>query len=152
MANISVNWDKQFKNELNSLIREKEKVEHKQQKLLEAHFSDAIPITLLKREQQSLSKQLASIEHEINLRNTTFDEAINNLSLAFDLIEDCGMTYRNANDTIKKLMNRAIFNKIWIHADGTVSAELTDIYKNILSPIENELQKKQKISVYRIRR
>ena len=132
---------KKFKNELNSLLREKEKIEHKQQKLLEAHFNDAIPMNLLKREQQDLSKQLAALEHEINMRNTTFDEVLKNLSLAFDLLEDCGTTYRMANDTIKKLMNRAIFNKIWIHEDGTVTAELADVYSNIIGPIEKELVK-----------
>ena len=93
----------------------------------------------MKREQQSISKQLAAIEHEIKVRNTTFDEIIENLSLAFDLIEDCGRTYRCANDTIKKLMNQAIFSKIWIHEDGTVTTEFTDVYKNIAGPIERNL-------------
>ena len=93
----------------------------------------------MKREQQSLSKQLAAIEHEISMRSTTFDEITRNLSLAFDLIEDCGRTYRNASDTIKKLMNQAIFNKIWIHEDGTVTTEFTDVYKNLVGPIENEI-------------
>ena len=130
-----------FKLELDSLRREKEKLEHRQEKLLEAHFNDAIPLSLMKREQQSISKQLAAIEHEISVRSTTFDDILKNLSLAFDLIEDCGSTYRKANDTIKKLMNQSIFNKIWIHADGTVTTELNDLYKNLIGPIEKELIK-----------
>lgn len=128
-----------FKTELDALRREKEKIEHKQEKLLEAHFNDAIPLSLMKREQQSLSKQLAAIEHEISVRSTTFDDILKNLSLAFDLIEDCGRTYRKANDNIKKLMCQAIFKKIWIHEDGTVTTEFTDIYKNIVGPIERDL-------------
>ena len=128
-----------FQVELDSLRREKEKLEHRQEKLLEAHFNDAIPLSLMKREQQSISKQLAAIEHEIKIRNTTFDEIIENLSLAFDLLEDCGSTYRRANDTIKKLMNQAIFSKIWIHEDGRVTTEFTDVYKNIAGPIEKDL-------------
>ena len=117
----------------------KEKIEHKQEKLLEAHFNDAIPMSLMKREQQTLSKQLAAIEHEISVRSTTFDDILKNLSLAFDLLEDCGRTYRKANDNIKKLMCQAIFNRIWIHEDGTVTTEFTDIYKNIVGPIERDL-------------
>lgn len=119
--------------------REKEKIEHKQEKLLEAHFNDAIPLSLMKREQQSLSKQLSAIEHEISVRSTTFDDILKNLSLAFDLIEDCGRTYRKANDNIKKLMCQAIFKRIWIHEDGTVTTDFTDIYKNIVGPIEHDL-------------
>ena len=38
-----------FKVELDRLTREKEKIERRQEKLLEAHFNDAIPITLLKK-------------------------------------------------------------------------------------------------------
>lgn len=104
-----------FNTELDSLRREKEKIEHKQEKLLEAHFNDAIPLSLMKREQQSLSKQLAAIEHEISVRSTTFDEIIDNLSLAFELIENYGNTYRQANDNIKRLMIQSLFEKIWIN-------------------------------------
>lgn len=96
-------------------------------------------MSLMKREQQILSKQLAAIEHEISVRSTTFDDILKNLSLAFDLLEDCGRTYRKANDNIKKLMCQAIFNRIWIHEDGTVTTEFTDIYKNIVGPIERDL-------------
>ena len=96
-------------------------------------------MSLMKREQQTLSKQLAAIEHEISVRSTTFDDILKNLSLAFDLLEDCGRTYRKANDNIKKLMCQAIFKRIWIHEDGTVTTEFTDIYKNIVGPIERDL-------------
>ena len=38
-------------------------------------------------------------------------------------------------------MNQSIFNKIWIHADGTVTTELNDLYKNLIGPIEKEIIK-----------
>ncbi len=128
-----------FKVELDNLRREKEKLEHRQEKLLEAHFNDAIPLSLMKREQQSISKQLAAIEHEIKIRNTTFDEIKANLSLAFDLIEDCGRTYRMANDNIKRLMIQAVFERIWIDEGGKVSSDFNGVYKNIAEPLENDL-------------
>lgn len=36
-------------------------------------------------------------------------------------------------------MCQAIFKRIWIHEDGTVTTEFTDIYKNIVGPIEHDL-------------
>ena len=36
-------------------------------------------------------------------------------------------------------MYQAIFKRIWIHEDGTVTTEFTDIYKNIVGPIERSL-------------
>ena len=107
--------------------------------LVWAQSAANIARNIMKREQQTLSKQLAAIEHEISVRSTTFDDILKNLSLAFDLLEDCGRTYRKANDNIKKLMCQAIFNRIWIHEDGTVTTEFTDIYKNIVGPIERDL-------------
>ena len=96
-------------------------------------------MSLMKRERQILSKQLAAIEHEVSVRSTTFDNILKNLSLVFDLLEGCGRTYRKANDKIKKLMCQTIFKRIWIHEDGTATTEFTDIYKNIVGPIERDL-------------
>ena len=130
-----------FKLELDNLRREKEKLEHKQEKLLEAHFNDAIPLDLMKRQQQVISKQLSAIEHEMKLRSTTFEEIRASLSMAFDLIEDCGRTYRYAKDGIKRLMIQAIYEKIWISDEEKLSYEFSEVYKNIAAPIENELAK-----------
>ena len=130
-----------FKLELDNLRREKEKLEHKQDKLLEAHFNDAIPLDLMKRQQQVISKQLSAIEHEMKLRSTTFEEIRASLSMAFDLIEDCGRTYRYAKDGIKRLMIQAIYEKIWIDDEEKLSYEFSEVYKNIVAPIENELAK-----------
>ena len=120
-----------FKMELDNLVREKIKLERKQEKLLEAHFNDAIPLDLLKREQKVISKQLAAIESEIKAHNTAFEEVISKLSLVMDMLEDCGRTYREANDNIKRLLNQAIFEKIWIMNDGTITAEMTDVCKDV---------------------
>ena len=128
-----------FKVELDRLTREKEKIERRQEKLLEAHFNDAIPITLLKKEQSKLDKQLAVIEHDIKAYDATFEEVTEKISLAFDLIEDCGNTYRMANDNIKRLMNQALFEKIWIEEDGHVTTEFTNVYKHIAQPVINEI-------------
>jgi len=138
--------EEQFKLELDSLRREKERLEHRQEKLLEAHFNDAIPLSLMKREQQAISKQLAAVEHEIKARSTTFTEIKANLSLAFDLLEDCGKTYNQANDGIKRLMLQAMFEKIWINEEGEVSSEFSEIYKNIAGPIRNDLAKRNEKS------
>ena len=86
---------------------------------------------------------MAAIEHEIKIRNTTFDDIKTNLSLAFELIEDCGRTYRLANDNIKRLMIQSMFEIIWIDEDGNVDTDFTEIYKSIAGPIENDLSNRE---------
>ncbi len=85
----------------------------------------------MKREQQSISKQLAAIKHEIEVHNTTFDEIKNKLSLVMEMVEDCGNTYRRANDKIKKYLNQAFFKRVWIEEDGSVTPEFTAVCEGV---------------------
>ena len=78
----------------------------------------------MKREQKSISKQLAAIEHEIKAHNATFDDIRDKLSLVMEMIENCGRTYRQANENIKKLLNQAFFEKIWIEEGDRVPSKL----------------------------
>lgn len=55
--NIEKERDK-YETELDGLRREKDKLERQRKKLLEAHYNDAIPLDLLKSEQQQIAKQL----------------------------------------------------------------------------------------------
>ncbi len=128
-----------FSAELSGLQKEKEKLEHKRKKLLEAHYSDAIPLDLLKTEQASIAKRLAVIENDIKMHNTAFEDIHSNLSLAFDLIQDCGLTYRQANDATKRLLNQAIFKGFYIYNEDTVKAELAEPFDQILSPIVDDI-------------
>ena len=110
-----------------------------------AAYSDAIPLDLLKSEQQKIAKELAGIEHEIRMHNTTFEQITQNLNLALDVVEDCGQAYRNASDTIKKLMNQAIFEKFYIsngpEDEFDVKVTFKAPYDQILDPIKEDLLK-----------
>lgn len=131
---------KEFEAEQTSLKREKEKLEHKQRKLLEAHCSDAIPLNLMKSEQAQISKSLALIESQIKAHSTQQETIVENLKKAFDLIEDCGRTYKLADGHIKRLLNQALMDKIWIEPDGRVTAELSEPFKSVIQPIQADIQ------------
>ena len=129
-----------YATELDGMRREKEKLEHKRRKLLEAHYSDAIPLELLKSEQQMISKQLAAIEHQLKAYNYTFETILQRLREAMDLIEDCGATYRAADDYIKRMMNLAIFKRILVDNDGSVTAELTEPFRSMIEPVKQQIK------------
>lgn len=126
-----------YESELEELRREKDKLERQRKKLLEAHYNDAIPMDLLKEEQQKITKQLAAIEHQVKAQTCTFATIKEHLRDALDLIEDCGKTYRLADDYVKRMMNQAIFSKLWIEEDGQVTAEFTPLFQMIAKPLEN---------------
>ena len=128
-----------YETELDGLRREKEKLERRRKKLLEAHYNDAIPLDLLKEEQQKITKQLLAIDHEIKAHNDVFATISERLGDAMELIEDCGKTYRLADDHVKRMMNQAIFSKIWVEPDGSVTAELAKPFDTLVKPVGGEL-------------
>jgi hypothetical protein len=132
-------WQKQFETEHAGLRREKEKLERKRKKLLEAHYNDAIPLDLLKSEQSEVNKALAEIEHRIKAHDIHCDLLIANLGKALDMIENCGRTYRLAEDHIKKILNQALGVNIWIGSEGKITTELSEPFKSMLQPIESDI-------------
>ncbi len=130
-----------FAVQADSLKREKEKLERKRKKLMESYYSEAIPLELLKSEQAQIGKQLAAVEREMRMHDMAFEEVENNLSLALELMENCGTFYRLSPDPIKRLMNQAMVERFLIFADGHVSAELTEPYRSITEPIRAEITK-----------
>ena len=134
-----------YQSELDGLKGQKTALENKRKKLLEAHYSDAIPLDLLKSEQQKIAKELAGVEHEIKMHDMTFEQIVSNLKTALDIVEDCGQAYRNASDSIKKLMNQAIFEKFYISngPEGEFSADYSfkAPYTSILAPFKEDILK-----------
>ena len=127
------------KAELNGLRREKDKLERQRKKLLEAHYNDAIPLDLLKSEQQKITKQLTAIDHEIKAHEKASDSILACLTDAMELIEDCGRTYHMATDQMKRMLNQSLFSKLWIGSDGRVTAEFAEPFRTIIEPVKDIL-------------
>ena len=96
------------------LKREKEKFERQREKLMEAHYAGAIPVDLLGREQDRISRSLREIEARTSATLTEFETIEENLARALDLAGDCGAAYEQAPDHIKRMFNQAFFEKIFV--------------------------------------
>ena len=126
----------EFRAKLTKLNCEKEKLEHKRLKLLQAYDADAIPLSLLKSEQDKISKAMLDIDDQIAAHNADYATISDNLKKALDLIEDCGLAYKKAPDQIKRAFNQAIFERINVYADGSISSEFNEPF-DILLDIDN---------------
>lgn len=77
------------------------------------------------------------------MHDTTFEQITENLKRALDIVENCGEAYKNASDTIKKLMNQAIFEKFYISNDADmefkVDAEFRPPFDQILEPVKDDI-------------
>ena len=136
---------KESKTEIERLIQQKEKLEREQHKLLQAHYADAIPVQLLKEEQDRIGKSLRNINDMIAGHQTEHTESIANLNNVFELLNDCGRAYILAGDFERRCFNQAIFRKIVVHEDLTLDAEYAEPFDAVLNSnvfmLKNEFEK-----------
>ncbi len=123
------------------LKREKEKFERQREKLMEAHYAGAIPVDLLGRKQERISRSLREIETRMSATVTEFETIEGNLGLALDLAGDCGAAYEQAPDHIKRMFNQAFFEKIFVIqideslADVRVESQLREPFDVLLGEV-----------------
>ncbi len=135
---------KRYMSELDGLRREKNTIERQRKKLLDAHYNDAIPLDLLKSEQKRLAKQLAAIDHEINAYEAIFTFALEKLEEAIEIVKDCGVAYKLAPDSIKRIMNCAIFSKLWVEPNGEITAEFKQPFSTLVDATEGAADQSDK--------
>lgn len=97
------------------LTTRQQQLEDQRHKLLEAHYAGAIPLDLLKKEQDQLTSSILAIQRELD--GYTADAALveQYLTQALDLLEDCQRLYLAAPDRLKKLLNQVFFERILVN-------------------------------------
>ena len=114
----------EFSAKRQELEREKDKLERKQRKLLEAHYADAVPLNLFKEEQTALIRAVTAIDHQLDLHDTRFGEITGKLGKTLESVEGCGKAYRTAPEPIKRTYNQALFEKIFVCPKEDGSCEI----------------------------
>jgi len=110
----------------------------KRQKPLDAHYAGAIPIDLLKTEQDRIASQLMRIQEGLAAADANYEQARATLADTLDLTRDCHAAYLEANDQTRRLFNQAFFAKIYIDEDDetrerTVRVDYNEPFDNLLS-------------------
>ncbi len=120
------------KSELERLKAQKDKLERERKKLLQAHYADAIPLHLLKEEQERISKSLNKIVGQMAAYTDEYSQTIVNLDDALTLLEDCGKAYRLASDSERRCFNQALFKRILVYEDLKLDAEYAEPFDALL--------------------
>ena len=101
--------------DIQRLTTRQQQLEDQRHKLLKAHYAGAIPLDLLKKEQEQLTSSILAIQRELD--GYTADAALveQHLTQALDLLEDCQRLYLAAPDRLKKLLNQVFFERILVN-------------------------------------
>ncbi|WP_084674694.1 recombinase family protein [Bifidobacterium crudilactis] len=122
--------------ELEQLTRQRDKLEGERFKLLQAHYADAVPLDMLKREQSRIGAALETIDNHIAAHNNEYLEARENLEDSLGLLANIADIYQRCDDLNRKLCNQAFFTRIYIDEDGErrVRAEFQKPFDMLCDP------------------
>lgn len=121
------------------MLRQQGDLTAKRQKLLEAHYAGAIPLDLLKTEQDRIATQLQRVQDQLARAETTHEEGRQRLAAVLDLARDCHAAYLEAPEPVRRLFNLAFFTRIYIdeaHDDArelTVRVDYNEPFDHLLS-------------------
>ena len=108
-------------------------INEKQGKLLEAHYANALPLDLLKSEQDRLTEELAAAKAILASSEMTFDAIESNLQRCLAFLTSCYDAYLGAPPKIRRLMNQAVFERFLVDEDGAAEAELAGMFGVLLA-------------------
>ena len=134
--------DERRKEELSSqgnIRLEKDKIVRKQKKLLEAHYADAIPLDVLKEEQQALERAMADIEARFSALEQNYTEVKKNLDMVLELAVNAKKLYKIAPEHIKRMLNQVFFDKVLVHAHNDVKPKKMPVFEVLLSAQTKQL-------------
>ena len=108
------------------------KLAAERKKLLDAHYADAVPLDLLKSEQDRIAAELANAEGRLAEIEGDFQAAEANLERALTRAGDCMAAYREATPTMRRQFNMAFFKRLLVGDDDSITGELAEPFDAIL--------------------
>tara|TARA_Y100000114_G_scaffold141679_1_gene147620 strand:- start:2693 stop:4426 length:1734 start_codon:yes stop_codon:yes gene_type:complete len=112
--------------ELAELTENRKRLQNESDKLLAAHFADAIDLETLKRHQDRIRAGLADIDRRLASEHDQHEGSRKHLSTALSLLVDCATLYARTNDQGKRLANQALTNGIEISEDERATIRLAE--------------------------
>ncbi len=120
--------------ELSQLTANRDRLEHEQDRLMQAHYADAIPLAVLKREQDRITAALDQVTRRLDAHHGEYTDARNHLDDALALLENCADIYARCDDTNRRLCNQAFFTKVYIDEDDQLRMDHARPFEMLLDP------------------
>jgi hypothetical protein len=120
--------------ERNLAIRKLRRLSGQRRKLLEAHYENAVPIDLLRSEQQRIGEEMDRVEERLGGADMTYETIMGLLQRCLAFLGDCEQTYLDAPPEERRQLNQGMFEKFYVTEDGVVGAELAAPFGILLQP------------------
>ncbi len=98
-----------------------------------AYYSEAIPLELLKDEQDRISKEAKACEKELNATGTRFDLMEQIIEKAINLASNCAVAYEKASPQVRRMFNQAFFEKVFVNEKKVSGFEYTEPFDLLIN-------------------
>lgn len=122
------------KQERNAHVLERDDLQAERSKLLQAHYAGAVPLDLLKSEQDRIGRRLAFLEAQIEAGDMEYELASAHLDDCLALARDCHKLYMSIDDSLRRIANQAFFDKLYLSEEGTVIGEPGEPFNAFFDP------------------
>ena len=111
---------------IDDLDATRQRLEAEADKLLEAHFADAIDLDTLKRHQDRIRVALNDVTRRLEAERRDHEGPRQHLATALRLLADCAQMYERTDDHGKRLANQAFYHRILITEDEKAAIQLNE--------------------------
>lgn len=110
------------------------KLNEEREKLLHAYYAGAVPVDLLRSEQDRLSRETAQAERHLETAEAAFGDVEDTLGKALDLLADCQRAYLVAPGHLRRQWNQALFERLVVHDDEIEATEIAEPFATLADP------------------
>ncbi|WP_198668736.1 recombinase family protein [Homoserinimonas sp. OAct 916] len=103
-------------------------------KLLQAHYAGAVPLDLLKTEQDRIARRLAFLNAQVESGDIEYEQAKAHLDDCLALAGDCHQLHMSIDDSLRRIANQAFFSKIYLSEEGTIDGEPGEPFTVFFNP------------------
>ena len=110
------------------------KLTEEREKLLHAYYAGAVPVDLLRQEQDRLTTEANQAERHIEVAEASFADIEDTLGKALDLLTDCQRAYLAAPGHLRRQWNQALFERLVVYDDKIGEAEIAEPFATLADP------------------
>ncbi len=103
-------------------------------KLLQAHYAGAVPIDLLKTEEDRIARRLGFLDARIDAGDIEYDRAKAHLDDCLALAGECHALYLSMDDSLRRTANQAFFDKLYVTADDQIDGQPGEPFIVLFNP------------------
>ncbi|GAA1491016.1 recombinase family protein [Brachybacterium sacelli] len=134
---ITSEFDRLFataKTERKAQIAERDRLYDERTKLLQAHYAGAVPLDLLKTEQDRIARQVAFLDSRIEASEIEYDQARAHLDDCLALAGNAHAIYMSIDYSLRRIANQAFFERLTVTDDDAIVAEPGVPFDTLFNP------------------